>query len=194
MRPIAWIICPNPIFFMTLRVMCRCTQTGLLPTRWCDSASALTLRRNWFPVFADERLRLERLNSIIRAMARFFWFTIEFGLMNTRQGLRAYGSGLLSSYGELEHSLTSSNVQRYPIQLEWAINQAFEIDHFQPLLFRRRRALIICFRSSTGWKAGCDKVNWIMSRPASRMSANRTCAASCIDSSNHEDARASLYL
>lgn len=84
---------------------------------------------------ADERLRLERLNSIIRAMARFFWFTIEFGLMNTRQGLRAYGSGLLSSYGELEHSLTSSNVQRYPIQLEWAINQAFEIDHFQPLLF-----------------------------------------------------------
>jgi phenylalanine-4-hydroxylase len=84
---------------------------------------------------ADERLRLERLNSIIRAMARFFWFTIEFGLMNTRLGLRAYGSGLLSSYGELEHSLTSSKVQRYPIQLEWAINQAFEIDHFQPLLF-----------------------------------------------------------
>lgn len=83
----------------------------------------------------DQHLRLERLNSIIRAMARFFWFTIEFGLMNTRQGLRAYGSGLLSSYGELEHSLTSPNVQRYPIRLEWAINQAFEIDHFQPLLF-----------------------------------------------------------
>jgi phenylalanine-4-hydroxylase len=83
----------------------------------------------------DQHLRLERLNSIIRAMARFFWFTIEFGLMNTRHGLRAYGSGLLSSYGELEHSLTSPNVQRYPIRLEWAINQAFEIDHFQPLLF-----------------------------------------------------------
>ena len=68
-------------------------------------------------------------------MARFFWFTIEFGLMNTRKGLRAYGSGLLSSYGELEHSLESRNVQRYPIQVEWAINQAFEIDRFQPLLF-----------------------------------------------------------
>ena len=26
-------------------------------------------------------------------------------------------------------------MQRYPIQLEWAINQAFEIDHYQPLLF-----------------------------------------------------------
>jgi phenylalanine-4-hydroxylase len=55
--------------------------------------------------------------------------------MNSRHGLRAYGSGLLSSYGELEHSLISPEVQRYPIQLEWAINQAFEIDHFQPLLF-----------------------------------------------------------
>jgi phenylalanine-4-hydroxylase len=83
----------------------------------------------------DEHVRLHRLTSIMRAMARFFWFTIEFGLMNTRQGTRAYGSGLLSSYGELEHSLRSSDVQRYPIQLEWAVNQSFEIDHYQPLLF-----------------------------------------------------------
>jgi phenylalanine-4-hydroxylase len=83
----------------------------------------------------DERVRLQRLTSIIRAMARFFWFTVEFGLMKTRHGLRAYGSGLLSSFGELEHSLLSTDVQRYPIQLEWAVNQAFEIHHFQPLLF-----------------------------------------------------------
>jgi phenylalanine-4-hydroxylase len=46
-----------------------------------------------------------------------------------------YGSGLLSSYGEIEHAIDSPNVQRYPIQLEWAINQAFEIHHYQPLLF-----------------------------------------------------------
>jgi phenylalanine-4-hydroxylase len=83
----------------------------------------------------DEKKRTARLTSIIRAMARFFWFTVEFGLMRSPQGLKAYGSGLLSSYGELEHALKSPDVQRYPIQLEWAINQAFEIDHFQPLLF-----------------------------------------------------------
>ena len=83
----------------------------------------------------DEQRRLEVLTSNIRAMARFFWFTVEFGLMNTRGGLKAYGSGLLSSSGELEHSLLSPDVQRYPIRLEWAINQAFEIDHYQPLLF-----------------------------------------------------------
>ena len=83
----------------------------------------------------DEHERLQRLTSILKAMARFFWFTVEFGLMSTPDGLRAYGSGLLSSYGELRHSLESPHVQRYPIQLEWAINQAFEIHHFQPLLF-----------------------------------------------------------
>jgi phenylalanine-4-hydroxylase len=51
------------------------------------------------------------------------------------KGVKAYGSGLLSSYGELQHSVESPIVQRYPIQLEWVINQYFEIDHYQPLLF-----------------------------------------------------------
>lgn len=83
----------------------------------------------------DEHLRAQRLTSIIKAMARFFWFTVEFGLMQGKEGLKVYGSGLLSSFGEIEHSIHSPEVQRYPIQLEWAINQGFEIDHFQPLLF-----------------------------------------------------------
>ncbi len=68
-------------------------------------------------------------------MARFFWFTIEFGLMRGSDGLKVYGSGLLSSYGEIAHAIESPEVQRFPIQLEWAINQSFEIDHYQPLLF-----------------------------------------------------------
>lgn len=83
----------------------------------------------------DERKRLASLESIIRAMARCFWFTIEFGLMRDGDALKAYGSGLLSSYGEIEHAIESNEVQRYPLQLEWVINQTFEIDHYQPLLF-----------------------------------------------------------
>ena len=83
----------------------------------------------------DEAERVRRLTSIIRAMARFFWFTVEFGLMRSPDGLRAYGSGLLSSFGEIQHAIDSPEVQRYPIRLEWAVNQAFEIDHYQPLLF-----------------------------------------------------------
>jgi phenylalanine-4-hydroxylase len=77
-----------------------------------------------------------RLSSIIKAMARFFWFTIEFGLMQEEPGkLKVYGSGLLSSHSEIEHAIRSAQVQRYPLQLEWVINQGFEIDHYQPLLF-----------------------------------------------------------
>src|SRR6476469_8487142 len=83
----------------------------------------------------DEKEKIRRVTSIFKAMARFFWFTIEFGLMRDKRDLRVYGSGLLSSYGEIAHSIDSPEVQRYPFQLEWVINQYFEIDHFQPLLF-----------------------------------------------------------
>ena len=90
----------------------------------------------------DEKERIQVLTSIIKGLARFFWFTVEFGLMREKPGapiepgrVRAYGSGLLSSYGELGHSVDSPRVQRYPAQIEWMINQYFEIDHYQPLLF-----------------------------------------------------------
>jgi phenylalanine-4-hydroxylase len=84
---------------------------------------------------SDHRERDRIVESNIRAMARFFWFTIEFGLMREAGRLSVYGSGLLSSYSEIEHCIESPMVQRYPIQLEWVINQYFEIDHFQELLF-----------------------------------------------------------
>jgi phenylalanine-4-hydroxylase len=84
---------------------------------------------------ADQQERLRTLTSIIRAMARFFWFTIEFGLMREAGGLRVYGSGLLSSFGEMERAIESPAVQRSPLQLEWVIHQGFEINHYQPLLF-----------------------------------------------------------
>jgi len=86
----------------------------------------------------DEQKRLHTIESIIKAMARFFWFSIEFGLMRRPESANAlcvYGSGLLSSYGEIEHCIESPDVQRYPFQLEWVVNQYFEIDHYQPLLF-----------------------------------------------------------
>ncbi len=82
---------------------------------------------------ADRRTHV--VESIIKAMARFFWFTVEFGLMRANGKVCVYGSGLLSSAGELEHCIESPDVQRYPFQLEWVINQYFEIDHYQPLLF-----------------------------------------------------------
>jgi phenylalanine-4-hydroxylase len=55
--------------------------------------------------------------------------------MRSPGGLRVYGSGLLSSFGEIEHAITGRDVQRYPLQPEWVINQGFAIDRYQPLLF-----------------------------------------------------------
>ncbi len=84
---------------------------------------------------SDKKERVRRMDSVLKAMARFFWFTIEFGLMRDNGELRVYGSGLLSSFGEIDHCIKSPDVQRYPFQLDWVINQYFEIDHYQPLLF-----------------------------------------------------------
>lgn len=77
----------------------------------------------------------QKLTSMIRAMARFFWFTIEFGLLRDGDNLKAYGSGLLSSHSEIAHALESPDVERRPLKLEDVIHQPFDIDHFQPLLY-----------------------------------------------------------
>jgi phenylalanine-4-hydroxylase len=97
----------------------------------CAAAAAQIASRG-----GDEHERLRRLESNIRAMARFFWFSIEFGLMQAAGGaLKAYGSGLLSSYGELAHAIESPSVERRPFEIERVVNQPFEIDHYQPRLF-----------------------------------------------------------
>lgn len=83
----------------------------------------------------DSEEALRELTGTLRALSRFFWFTVEFGLMRHGDGVRVYGSGLLSSHGEIEHAVEASQVQRQPFQLEWVINQGFEIDSYQPLLF-----------------------------------------------------------
>ncbi len=108
---------------------------------------AHTAARRASRIGGDEE-RLHAMESIVKAMARFFWFTVEFGLMVRPQPtestpeategtpeLCVYGSGLLSSADEIQHAIESPEVQRYRFQLEWVVNQYFEIDHFQPLLF-----------------------------------------------------------
>ena len=99
----------------------------------CAAAAARRASKTY-----DEGERLRRLTSNIRAMSRFFWFSVEFGLMRGPRGgdeLKVYGSGLLSSFGEIAHAIDAREVQRHPFRIEWVVNQGFEIDHYQPLLF-----------------------------------------------------------
>ena len=83
----------------------------------------------------NEEERMHRLTSIVKAMARFFWFTIEFGLMRSHDGCVCMAAACSARLAKSSTPLLRRDVQRYPLQPEWVINQGFAIDHYQPLLF-----------------------------------------------------------
>jgi len=68
-------------------------------------------------------------------LARLFWFTVEFGLIREAGQVKLYGSGLISSPGESQHALHSTQVDRRPFFLETVCATSFEIDHYQPILY-----------------------------------------------------------
>lgn len=70
----------------------------------------------------------------LRALLRLYWFTLEFGLVEERDGLRAYGAGLLSSFGELPHAFSDA-VDRRPFRLEEVIEQDYAHDRMQDVLY-----------------------------------------------------------
>ncbi len=70
----------------------------------------------------------------LEALGRLYWFTIEFGLVQEGDGVKAYGAGLLSSYGELEHAF-SDDVERRPFDLEQVINTSYDYSDIQPILY-----------------------------------------------------------
>ena len=78
--------------------------------------------------------RMQRLTGNIRALSRFFWFTVETGLMRQGGELKVYGSALLSSSGEIMHAM-SDNVAKRPVDIETIINQAFIPNQYQPVLY-----------------------------------------------------------
>ena len=66
---------------------------------------------------------------------RLFWFTVEFGLINTPAGVRAYGGGILSSKEETIYAVESTIPQRVPFDPVTALRTPFRIDILQPLYF-----------------------------------------------------------
>ncbi|HET8769420.1 MAG TPA: phenylalanine 4-monooxygenase [Gemmatimonadaceae bacterium] len=67
-------------------------------------------------------------------MARLFWFTVEFGLVNEGGRTKIYGSGLISSHGDAANAL-GPTCERRPFELDAVISQPFEIDRLQDVLF-----------------------------------------------------------
>jgi len=65
-------------------------------------------------------------------LARVYWFTIEFGVLREDGRIKAYGTGLLSSAGELAEM---HNAELRPLNLEAAANLVYDPSHFQAFLF-----------------------------------------------------------
>jgi phenylalanine-4-hydroxylase len=60
---------------------------------------------------------------------------VEFGLIDTPQGLRAYGAGILSSAGELRHSVRSPAPRRVAFDLQRLMRTRYKIDSYQATYF-----------------------------------------------------------
>ena len=72
--------------------------------------------------------------DLLRQFERFFWFTIEFGLIKTPEGNRVFGAGIASSTGECDYAL-SGDPEVVPFDIEKIRHQEFRIDQMQKKLF-----------------------------------------------------------
>ena len=70
----------------------------------------------------------------IEELGRLYWFTVEFGLVEDAGEIKAYGAGLLSSFGELEHAF-SDEVERRPFDLEQVIDTPYNYSDMQKVLY-----------------------------------------------------------
>ncbi|MCC5864377.1 MAG: phenylalanine 4-monooxygenase [Wenzhouxiangella sp.] len=68
-------------------------------------------------------------------LARLYWFTVEFGLLQTADGIRIYGGGIASSPGETIYSLESDQPLRRPFDPIDALRTPYRIDIFQTVYY-----------------------------------------------------------
>ncbi|KAJ3293018.1 hypothetical protein HDU79_000796 [Rhizoclosmatium sp. JEL0117] len=92
------------------------------------------------PDFADfaQELGLASLGASdadLEKLSRIYWYTIEFGLLKEGDELKAYGAGLLSSFGELEYCISSPEPKRLPFDPEICANTPFPITKYQEVYF-----------------------------------------------------------
>lgn len=96
------------------------------------------------PLFADpefaqfsQEIGLASLGApddYVQKLATCYWFTVEFGLCREGNELKAYGAGLLSSFGELEYCLTDKPEIR-PFDPDKTSQQSYPITSYQPVYY-----------------------------------------------------------
>jgi phenylalanine-4-hydroxylase len=79
-------------------------------------------------------LRAQKL-GVLPNLARVYWYTVEFGLVAQSDGLRVYGSGIVSSYTESMFALDDPSPNRIRFNLERVMRTRYRIDDFQETYF-----------------------------------------------------------
>jgi phenylalanine-4-hydroxylase len=93
------------------------------------------------PLFADYMqaygqggLRATQFGALSK-LARLYWYTVEFGLIETADGLRIYGAGIVSSHGESCFALDSDSPNRLGFDLARVLRTQYRIDDYQQAYF-----------------------------------------------------------
>ncbi len=93
------------------------------------------------PVFADYMqaygeggLRSMQFGALHK-LARLYWYTVEFGLVQSPEGLRIYGAGIVSSHGESRFALDDPSPNRLRFDLKRVLRTKYRIDDFQQAYF-----------------------------------------------------------
>jgi phenylalanine-4-hydroxylase len=89
--------------------------------------------------FAELSARLGRgaekaTDTQVQQIAALYWYTVEYGVVREAGQLRAYGAGLLSSFGELSRVVSGGTLVR-PFDPEIAAQQSYPITSYQPVVF-----------------------------------------------------------
>lgn len=93
------------------------------------------------PIFADflakfGQLGLEAMkNDTLKYLARVYWFTVEFGLLNTGSGRRIYGAGIASSKDESVFSLENPKPERRAFDMLELLRTPYQNDRVQDRYF-----------------------------------------------------------
>ncbi len=79
-------------------------------------------------------LRAGRL-GVLERLARLYWYTVEFGLVEEAGGLRIFGAGILSSFTETRFALEAASPNRLGFDMERVMRTDYRIDEFQESYF-----------------------------------------------------------
>ena len=96
---------------------------------------AHTVFANFIQAYGAIGVHHAREPAALKMLARLYWYTVEFGLVATSRGLRAYGAGILSSSGETIYATKAQGPARIAFDLQRVLRTNYLIDSYQKTYF-----------------------------------------------------------